>query len=67
MSKNETDKALITVLGGSEENGLAKDSKLSKKVDEIQKYYIKLEEYYISKNIQKVIYCFYKLLYIMLS
>ncbi|ORY20883.1 COG4-domain-containing protein [Neocallimastix californiae] len=55
LSKNETDKTLITALGGCEENGLVKDSKLNKKVDEIQKYYIKLEEYYISKNIQKAL------------
>lgn len=55
LSRNETDKALITALGGCEENGLVKDSRLSKKVDEIQKYYIKLEEYYISKNIQKAL------------
>ncbi|ORX51471.1 COG4-domain-containing protein [Piromyces finnis] len=55
LSKNETDKLLITALGGCEENGLIKDNKLSKKVNEIQKYYIKLEEYYISKNIQKAL------------
>eukprot|EP00833_Pecoramyces_ruminatium_P002925 jgi/Orpsp1_1/1176957/evm.model.c7180000059626.1 len=55
LSKNEKDKVLITALGGSEENGLIKESKLNKKVDEIQKYYIKLEEYYISKNIQKAL------------